>query len=130
MFSIDSYYLDERYVFWAPGKRKQQSLRSQVVIPASIRHDDLLSCHHDPTAGHLGSIKTYWHGMFKDIEHWCRSCIDCVMQKRPRNHHKAPLLPVTVDGPLDRLAMDILGLLPPTHDGNRYILVLSDYCTR
>ena len=141
LFSIDSYYLDEHDVLchlWAPGKRKQQSLRSQVVIPASIRYDILLSCHDDPTAGHLGSIKTYekvrsryyWHGMLKDIEHWCRSCIDCAMRKRRRNHHKAPLLPIPVDGPFDRLAMDILGPLPPTHDGNRYILVFSDYYTR
>ena len=141
LFSIDSYYLDEHDVLchlWAPGKRKQQSLRSQVVIPASIRHDMLLSCHDDPTAGHLGSIKAYekvrsrnyWHGMLKHVEHCCRSCIDCAMRKRPRNHHKAPLLPIPVDGPFDRLAMDILGPLPPTHDGTRYILVLSDYCTR
>ena len=141
LFSIDSYYLDENGILchlWSPGKRKQQSLRSQVVIPASLRHDILISCHDDPTAGHLGHIKTYekvrqryyWHGMFKDIEHWCRTCIDCAMRKRPRNHHKAPLLPIPVQGPFDRLAMDILGPLPTTHDGNRYILVFSDYYTR
>ena len=141
LFSIDSYYLDENGILchlWSPGKRKQQSLRSQVVIPASLRHDVLSSCHDDPTAGHLGHIKTYekvrqryyWHGMFKDIEHWCRTCIDCAMRKRPRHHHKAPLLPIPVQGPFDRLAMDILGPLPTTHDGNRYILVFSDYYTR
>ena len=141
LLSIDSYYLDENGIFchlWSPGKRKQHSLRSQVVIPASLRHDILISCHDDPSAGHLGHIKTYekvrqryyWHGMCKDIEHWCRTCIDCAMRKRPRNHHKAPLLPIPVQGPFDRLAMDILGPLPTTHDGNRYILVFSDYYTR
>ena len=141
LFSIDSYYLDENGILchlWSPKKLKQQSLRSQVVIPASLRHDVLISCPEGPTAGHLGHIKTYekvrqryyWHGMFKDIEHWCRTCIDCAMRKRPRNHHKAPLLPIPVQGPFDRLAMDILGPLPTTHDGNRYILVFSDYYTR
>ena len=68
--------------------------------------------------------------MFKDIEHWCRACIDCSMHKRPRNHHHAPLLPIPVQGPFDRLAIDILRPLPATHDGNRYILVLFDYYTR
>ena len=141
LLSIDSYYLDENGILchlWSPGKGKAQSLRSHVVIPASLRHDILTSCHDDATAGHLGPIKTYekirtryyWHGMFKDIEHWCRTCIDCAMQKHPRNHHKAPLLPIPVDGPFDRLAMDILGPLPTTHDGNRYIIVFSDYYTR
>ena len=52
------------------------------------------------------------------------------MRKRPRHHHKAPLLPIPVDGPFDRLAMDILGPLPVTHEGNRYILVFSDYYIR
>ena len=141
LLSIDSYYLDENGILchlWAPGKGKIPSLRSHVVIPASLRHDILSSCHDDATAGHLGPTKTYekirnryyWHGMFKDIEHWCRTCIDCAMRKRPRNHHKAPLLPILVDGPFDRLAMDILGPLPTTHDGNRYIIVFSDYYTR
>ena len=140
LLSIESYYLDENGLlchFWSPGKRKHQSLRSQVVIPACLRHDVLVSCHDDPTAGHLGQIKTYdkvrnryyWHGMFKDVEHWCRTCIDCAMRKRPRNHHKAPLLPIPVEGPFDRVAMDILGPLPTTHDGNRYVIVFSDYYT-
>ena len=139
LLSTDSYYLDENGILchlWPPGKGKAQSLRSHVVIPAPLRHDILTSCHDDATAGHLGPTKTYekvrnryyWHGMFKDIEHWCRTCIDCAMRKRPRNSHKAPLLPV--DGPFDRLAMDVFGPLPTTHDGNRYIIVFSDYYTR
>ena len=52
------------------------------------------------------------------------------MRKRPRNHHKAPLLPIPVEGIFDRLAVDILGPLSATHDGNRCISVFSDYYTR
>ena len=40
--------------------------------------------------GHLGHEKTYdkvrvhyyWSGMYKDIQHWVRSCVDCQMRKR------------------------------------------------
>ena len=120
LLSIDSYYLDENGILchlWSAGKRRQHSLRSQVVIPASLRHDILISCHDDPSAGHLGHIKTYekvrqryyWDGMCKDIEHWCRTCIDCAMRKHPHNHHKAPLLPLPVQDPFDHLAILILG---------------------
>ena len=68
--------------------------------------------------------------MFKDIEHWCNSCVDCAMKKIPRGHRRAPLLPIPVEGAFDRVAMDILGPFSETHDGNRYIIVISDYYTR
>ena len=141
LLSIDSFYLNEDGILfhlWTPGKRHVKSLVSQVVIPASLRHEILVACHDDPTAGHLGIFKTYekvrsryyWNGMYKDIEHWCKSCIDCAMKKIPRGKHKAPLLPIPVDGAFDRVAMDILGPFPVSHDGNRYIIVFSDYYTR
>ena len=141
MLSIDSYYLDSNGIlchWWMPGKRHTKSICSQVVIPAALRHNILVACHDDTTAAHLGATKTYekvrlryyWHGIFKDIEHWCRSCIDCAMKKVPRNHHRAPLMPIPVEGAFDRVVMDILGPFPTTHDGNKYIIVFSDYYTR
>ena len=68
--------------------------------------------------------------MFKDIEHWCNSCVDCAMKKIPRRHRRARLLPILVEGAFDRIAMDILCPFPETHDRNRYIIVISDYYTR
>ena len=143
LLSIDSFYLDENgneneNHLWSPGKRRVHTLYCQVVIPASLWHEVLVACHDNPTAGHLSSLKTYekirmryyWHGMFKDIELWCKSCVDCAMKKMPRNRRKAPLLPIPVDGTFDRVAMDILGPFPATDDGNRYIIVFSDYYRR
>ena len=68
--------------------------------------------------------------MFKNIEHWCHSCIGCAIKKIPRGKRKAPLLPIPVEGAFDRVAVDALGPFPATNDGNRYILVFSDYYTR
>ena len=141
LLTVDSYYLDENGVLchlWTPSKRHVQSLCSQVVIPASLRREILIACHDEPTAGHLSVFKTYdkirsryyWHGMYKDVEHWCTSCIDCSMKKVPRGKKKAPLLPIPVEGAFDRVAMDVLGPFPVTNDGNRYIVVFSDYYTR
>ena len=97
-----------------------------------------MACHDDPTAGHFGVFKRYekiraryyWNRMFKDIEHWCHTCIDCGMKKMPRNKHKAPLLPIPVDGAFDRVAMDTLGPFPVTNSGNQYVFVFTDYYTR
>ncbi|CAC5418554.1 unnamed protein product [Mytilus coruscus] len=37
---------------------------------------------------------------------------------------------VEANGPMERIATDILGELPETEDGNKYILVVSDYYTK
>ena len=141
LLQIDSYYLDGNGLLchlWTPGKRHLQALCSQIVIPASLRHEVISACHDSPTASHFSTHKTYdkirrryfWPGMFRDIDHWCRTCVDCAMKKIPRGQRKAPLLPIPVEGAFDRIAMDILGPLPVTNDGNRYIIVFSDYYTR
>ena len=141
VLSIDSFFLNEHGILchlWSPGKRRVQRICVQVVIPASLRHEVLVACHDHCTASPLGITKTYekirtryyWPNMFKDIEHWCASCVDCSMKKISRGHRRAPLLPIPVEGAFDRVAMDILGPFPETHDGNRYILVFSDYYTR
>ena len=68
--------------------------------------------------------------MFKDVEHWCKSCVDCAMKKSPRNTKRAPLLPLPVEGAFDRVAVDVLGPFKPSSRQNRYIVVFSDYLTR
>ena len=41
------------------------------------------------------------------------------------------MIPLPVVGvPFQRIAMDIVGPLPRTQRGNRFILVISDYATR
>ena len=68
--------------------------------------------------------------MFKDVEHWIKSCVECSMRKSPRNSKKAPLLPNPVKGAFDRVAVEVLGPFPPSSKGSRYIVVFSDYLTR
>ena len=68
--------------------------------------------------------------MFADCEHWIKSCPDYNTKKTPRTLSRAPLLPIPVEGPFDRLAVDVLGPFPPTDSGNRYIICFSDYLTR
>ena len=68
--------------------------------------------------------------MFKDVEHWVKSCVKCSMRKSPRNSKQAPLLPIPVEGAYDRVAVDVLGPFPASSKGSRYILVFSDYLTR
>ena len=44
---------------------------------------------------------------------------------------QAPLKPIPIpSAPMEITAMDILGKLPTTKNGNNYVLVFSDYLTK
>lgn len=48
----------------------------------------------------------------------------------PPRKQRAAMKKYTVGLPMERIALDILGPLPVTDYGNRYILVVSDYFTK
>ena len=89
-------------------------------------------------AGHLGRRKTasrilqrfYWAGLFRDVREYCCSCPEC-QKSSLKGKTKAPLVPLPIiDVPFKRIATDIVGPLPRSSSGKRYILVLCDYATR
>ena len=141
LHSIDNYYLDPDGLLchiWVPGGRRVPGIRSQLVIPTSLRQEILIGGHDDPLAGHLGVNKTYeklreryyWPKMFADVQFWCLSCTHCQMKKSPKQRQTAPILPIPVEGAFDRVAVDCLSPFPVSDSGNRYIVVFSDYLTR
>ena len=89
-------------------------------------------------AGHLGKQKTaqrimrqfYWPSVFKDVEKYCQQCPECHLVGR-RVTGRELLVPLPIIGePFEKVAMDIVGPLPKTARGHRYILVICDYATR
>ena len=109
----------------------------QVLLPHPFRLQVLKIAHQVPIAGHMGRDRTaqwilrrfYWPSLFKDITEYCQSCEAC--QKTAKGQRiRAPLIPMPIMGkPFERVAMDIVGPLPKTKSGHRYILVLVDYMT-
>lgn len=72
----------------------------------------------------------YWPTLFRDVEQFCKSCISC-QKSGNRKVPKAPLIPLLViSEPFTRIAMDIVGPLPRSSAGHKYILVMCDYATR
>ena len=65
--------------------------------------------------------------MFRDIDRWCKSCVDCAMKKSLRNRHRAPLLPIPGGNAFDRVVVDCLGPFPCSKAGNRYVVVFTEY---
>ena len=141
LYTIEQYHLDPDGVLchiWIPGGRRITTPKSQLVVPSSLRHEVLINAHDLPTGGHLGVNKTYaklrdryyWPKMYMDVQHWCLSCEHCAMKKTPKQRQTAPLLPIPVEAPFEKVSCDISGPWPVTHDNNRYILVFIDMCTK
>lgn len=110
----------------------------QLVLPTQCWKAVLQLAHGMPLAGHLGKHKTakritqrfYWPTLYKDVEEFCKCCQTCQKCSKDRVA-RAPLIPLPiVTEPFGRVAMDIVGPLPRTMSGKRYILVLCDYTTR
>ena len=72
----------------------------------------------------------YWPGMRKDIRIWYEQCEICARSRGPPTRHHGQLQKVVTGAPLDVVAVDILSGLPTTTDGNRYVVVLTDYFTK
>ena len=141
LLTEDVYFLDEFNLLYhldTTDKRGRKGRHAQLVIPPPLRHEVLVNAHDDLSGGHFGVYKTYeklrdrfyWKGMYKDVEHWVRSCVDCATRKNPKSKARAPLLLIPVDGAFQRLAVDVLGPLPVTWSGNRYIVVFMEYLTK
>ena len=64
------------------------------------------------------------------MEDWCQKCEKCGARKSSSRALRTPMQVERVGNPLERIAMDILGPLPETPRGNKYILVLGDYFTK
>ena len=107
-------------------------------MPQSLVPEILKLLQDNPTSGHLGVTKTvgrvrqrfFWSGLRQDVESWCRNCEVCCRRNNPRVKPRAPLVTSEVGYPGERVTMNIVGPFPKSANGNKYILVVSDYFTR
>jgi len=117
---------------------RDTSDNTQLVVPDVLRQRLFESVHSGPLAAHLGSERMlaqlrqnyYWPGMRRDIRLWCLACPACQQSKGPPVRAHGKLQKVITVAPLDIVAIDILSGLPTASDGNKYILVITDYFTK
>lgn len=114
-------------------------LNWKIVIPKEHIIDTLRNNHDDLNSGHLGIHKTlkklkvhyFWSGMFKDVRNYINSCETCKAYK----HSNSPpfglmVNPKKVDQPMVMLSLDLIGILPRTYSGHRFILSVVDVFTK
>jgi hypothetical protein len=134
----DTEYLVEDNLLYHRGQTSTGEELLQLVLPASQREKVLKIAHSTPLAGHLGRRKTtnrllqrfFWPGISKDVAVHCQTCMQCQRTARV-SRNKAPLMPLPViEEPFKRIAMDIVGPVQKSSQGNRFILTVMDYATK
>ena len=133
---MGKYEIEDGIVYRQETRNKKDSRR--LAVPEKLKETVLNTCHEDLGGGHFGFKKTFgkikqryfWHGMYKDTENWVNSCSKCSARKSPQPNRQ-PLMPINkAKRPFEMVGIDILGPLPETLSGNKYILVITDYLTR
>lgn len=95
--------------------------------------------HDSKLSGHYGFNKTYskiktryyWPSMKSDIRSYIKTCDSCQKNKTNFKPTKQPMqITTTSEKPFERLALDIVGPLPITEHGHRFILTSQDDLTK
>ena len=118
---------------------KSRRIKNQILVPTKDRYKIWEALHADRIGGgHYGIQKTldkvrdkyYWYSVTRDIDIWGKACLSCQRVKNPVQHHRAPLHPIPVGFPNERLHMDIVDPKVHTRRNSRYILTLEDSFTK
>ena len=104
------------------------------MAPEPLQRIILEHCHDKPGTGHMGMNKTtervkryaIWYKMLDSCLVYVRSCLVCNRQKKPQKKPKAHQVLYHAGSLLERIHIDMLGLLIEAHRGNQYALVVVD----
>ncbi|KAF4529191.1 hypothetical protein B566_EDAN017623 [Ephemera danica] len=109
-----------------------------LCVPEELKKEMMLAIHNGPLGGHLGFTKCYdklcrkyyWLNMKKQVETYIKQCLDCQTRNKKRMPNKGLLQPLSIGAPFERVGIDLWGPLTCSQNGNKMVIVASDYATR
>lgn len=121
-------------ILYRQCKDKKGIHYDQLVVPSKYREQIIRLSHGEAWACHLGVKKTkarllrefYWPRCFKDVEEYVQTCDACQRVGKPHEiQKKTPmkLVPLITE-PFRRLVVYVVGPLPMTKSGHKYILTM------
>jgi len=105
------------------------------VLVGEFRHQAFQQVHGLAHAGtkattRMISARFVWPGLAIDVRNWCSECVDCGQGKISAQETAAV---EKIDVPAQRFShihVDLVGPLPTTQHGNRYLVTAVDWSTR
>lgn len=106
----------------------------KLVVPEKDRNQILHNCHDHPLSAHMGVHKTlariaqsyYWPKLAADVKEYVQNCEKCKGSKNHTTIKHTMLTPKSASEPWELIAVDYLGPLTRSKQGNMYILVIID----
>ena len=110
----------------------------KVIVPQSLTRDVIQYFHEGNNFQHQGITRTKanislwfkWSNMDRDIARYIQHCTGCSIIKYKTRKKEGHLTPIITRQPFEMISADIVGPLPITSSGNRYILTIMDHFTR
>ncbi|CAB0033548.1 unnamed protein product [Trichogramma brassicae] len=142
-------HLDD--IYWLPIETHLEELATSLHLNITIctgevttpnkedRPNIIRKAHDSAVAGHKGMIKTYhrireryyWPNMMEEIRRYVKTCHDCQIRKLTRVKTKFPMkITTTPTTAFEVVEMDVVGPLPITISGNKYLLTLQCNLTK
>jgi hypothetical protein len=109
--------------------------KGSTKLDEETKKQVLYEFHDAPVRGYQGMNKTFWAiksrymwpNMRRDVREYVKQCKICQVNKTLKPKRKAPMeIMSTANHPFDKCYLDIVGPLPPSATGNRYILTFQD----
>jgi hypothetical protein len=137
-----SYFLakgkvDERILMRREYIERKAEWIDQIVLPEILWKTCMTMFHegysHPGSQRCLETIKLdyFWESLRKDTIEHVASCMPCRLRKSYQGRPAVPIMKYpAAQYPLERLHMDITGMLPTSPRGNVYIFVVKDHLTK
>src|SRR6266508_2364766 len=155
--AIVQYVTNQTYPRWIKTKGEQSRWKTEaskfIVENGLLRHREkkvdftlviqkhqvkaiMYMTHDHPLGAHRGAgtmaqkirERYYWEIVYQDCKEYVKTCRECQFQGSAKKNNE--LHPIPVGGSWDRIGIDIVGPLPVTERGNRYIVTCIDYMTK
>jgi integrase-like protein len=109
----------------------------RIVVSKNRLKDILFSFHNHELSGHMGVKNTifrikqehWWPGMDEDIREYVKQCDKCQKRTKGKERAESGSANITPE-PFYHIGIDVMGPLPRTLTGKRYIILAVDFFTK
>lgn len=122
------YYRDSAFDTWVPYMEHwaQSDLLNKIHSQyGQVAHETMFD---------IIRVQEWWPGMRQDIRHFVRHCSNCQLAAKPREVFRDKMHPSHTwqdrSQPFKCWGLDLIGVLPMTANGNKWIVTAIDYSTR